>query len=249
MKKIFNKRGSYIVEAGMVLPILILSMICLVSIVSMYSTGENVFFSSCDEVLLSCVKSSVLKESISLPASIMLRARSENPNLSYVAVTDYGYLYDEGYMSDLISIEVSGKHKSPASMFFIDNLISERIMGRAFTGLYKPTPQGDSMLDGEDADIVYVFPMRGEKYHNRECAFLNPACQRVFLTQDIKNKYSPCSICKSGNSKIGESVYCFFNTGEVYHTGKCSQVDKYYVEMDKKDALQQGYMPCVACGG
>ena len=244
-----NKRGSYIAEAAMVLPILILAMVCLLSVVSVYAVGENVFFSTCDELIFAESRAALVKDSASLPIASLARAKLENSEITYVLVTDYGYLHEEGMMKDLISIEISGGIKIPGPFsWFGSTLFSEAIRGRAFTGLYKPTPTGDNMEEGE-LELVYVFPMRGEKYHNRECAFLNPACQRVFLTKDIQNRFKACSICKSGETRIGENVFCFFNTGNVYHTGKCSQVDKYFVEIDKRDALSQGYMPCAACGG
>lgn len=250
MKLIKNKKGSYIVEAAIVMPIFIIAMVCLVSIVAIYSAGENVFFSACDELMLADIEASIIKDSVTLPVALMARTKLENPELSYVVLTDYRYLHEEGLMEDLISVELSGKYKL-TNLFFLPSIfnVSERVRGRAFIGLYKPTPEGDDMMDDDDPELVYVFPMRGEKYHNRECSFLNPACQRVFLTQDIQGKFTPCSICKSGEVQVGESVYCFFNAGKVYHRGKCSQVDKYYVEIDKRDALSQGYMPCMACGG
>ncbi|MBO4235909.1 MAG: hypothetical protein J5928_05695 [Firmicutes bacterium] len=243
-----NKKGSYTVEASIVMPILILAMIALISIVMIYAIGENIVFSMCDEVMFSEIESMYIDDPVSLPALTLIRVNSENPGLSYAVVTGYDYRHEEDGMTDLISIEVSGSYNmaGPFSGFFA---VRERVRGRAFTGLYKPTPEGDNPAEEDDPEIVYVFPMHGEKYHNRECAFLNPACQQVFLTEKIKKKFGPCAICKSIEAKVGESVYCFFGTGTVYHRGNCSMVDKYYVEIEKKDALAQGYMPCTACGG
>ena len=243
-----NKKGSFTVEAAIVLPVLILSLLALISIVSIYATGENMVFSMCDEMMLADIKTAFSEESLSLPAMTLLRVNSENPGLSYALVTEYDYLHEEDGMKDLISMRISGSHNVPGpfSGFLV---LDEKVRGRAFTGLYKPTPEGDNPAEEDYPEIVYVFPMRGEKYHNRECTFLNPACQQVFLTEKIKSKFGPCSLCKSIEAKPGESVYCFFNDGNVYHRGKCSMVDKYYIEIEKKDALAEGYMPCMACGG
>ena len=247
----FKKRnGSYTVEAAFVMPIFIVSMIMLISVVLVFATGENVVFSMCDQHVLADIEAAALHEGVSLPLATIIRVKEENPRLSSVMVTDFRYLHEEDGMTDLISMEISGNYRL-ANILLIPGMgnISERVRSRAFTGLYKPTPEGDSMTEEDDPEIVYVFPMHGEKYHNRECPFLNPACQRVFLTSDVKKKFNACSICKSHDADIGESVYCFFNDGKVYHYGKCSMVDKYYIEMEKKDALAQGYMPCIKCGG
>lgn len=243
-----NKKGRFTVEAAIVMPILILAMIALISIVNIYATGENMVFSMCDEMMLSEIEAAYIEDPVSLPALTLARVNTENKGLSYAVVTEYDYRHEHGGMSDLISIEVSGTYRmvGPFSGFFA---VEERVRGRAFTGLYKPTPSGDNPAEDDDPHIVYIFPMHGEKYHNRECPFLNPACQQVFLTDKIKNKFGPCSICKSIEAKVGESVYCFFGSGTVYHRGNCSMVDKYYVEIEKKDALARGYMPCMACGG
>ena len=142
-------------------------------------------FSMCDEMMLSEIESMYIDDPVSLPALTLIRLNSENPGLSYAVVTGYDYRHEEDGMSDLISIEVSGSYNmvGPFSGFFA---LKERVRGRAFTGLYKPTPEGDNPDQDDDPEIVYVFPMHGEKYHNRECSFLNPACQQVFLTEKIK---------------------------------------------------------------
>ena len=241
-----GRKGSYMVEAAFVMPILVLAMITLINVVLVFAAGENVAFSMCDQHVLADIEAASVQEGVSLPVATIIRVKRENPNLSYVLLTDYQYLHEEDGMDNLISMELTGKYNL-AGFGGVD--ISERVRSRAFTGVYKPTPEGDDMAEDDEAEIVYIFPMHGEKYHNRECPFLNPACQRVFLTKDLQGKFNPCSICKSHEAKIGESVYCFFNDGKVYHYGKCSMVDKYYVEIEKKDALAQGYMPCISCGG
>lgn len=250
MKFIKTRRGSYTVEAAIVMPIFILAMIALVSVVLVFATGENMVFSMCDQHILADIEASAMEEGITLPVATLLRVKEENPGLSYALVTDYQYLHEEDGMTGLISMEISGSYKLANILLFpVGGEVSERVRSRAFTGLYKPTPEGDNLAEDDEPEIVYVFPMHGEKYHNRECPFLNPACQRVFLTEDVQNQFAPCSICKSQDAKEGESVYCFFKEGKVYHYGKCSMVDKYYVEIEKKDALAQCYMPCMTCGG
>ena len=245
-----KKQGGYTLEAAFVMPIFIIAMVALISVVLVFATGENIVFSMCDQHVLADIEAAMLNEGVSLPVSTLVRVKHENPNLSFVMVTDYQYLHEEDGMKDLISMEISGNCKL-ANIFLLPGAsrVSERVRSRAFTGLYKPTPEGDNMTDEDEPEIVYIFPMHGEKYHNIDCPFLNPACQRVFLTEDIHTRFTACSICKSDDAKVGESVYCFFNDGKVYHYGKCSMVDKYYVEIEKKDALAQGYMPCRSCGG
>lgn len=245
-----NKKGSYLVEAAMVFPIFVIATIILFTIVSMFAAAENTVFSVCDQLRLADLEAAFVKEAISLPMATIIRVKGENPGFSHVLVTDYDYLHEADGMKDLISISLSGNYKL-LNLIPIPrlNIVTERVRSRAFTGLYNPTSSGDSLSEPDYPDKVYVFPAYGGRYHNRNCSFLNPACQRVFLTDKIKQDFNPCSICGSGEVQVGSSVYCFFTAGEVYHKSGCSMVSKYFEEMERADAVAHGYIPCAACGG
>ena len=63
------KRGSYIVEATIVVPVFILAVLMLISIIPIAASCENVIFSSADELRLESVKSAFRKNRAALPVS------------------------------------------------------------------------------------------------------------------------------------------------------------------------------------
>ena len=154
-------------------------------------------------------------------------------------------------MTDLISLEMRIKNSKKNPLGYISGFgIKVRLRSRTFTGRAEE-PDGDreQFTEYEESNPVYVFPRRGEKYHNSSCPFLNPMCEMVYLTVGVKNRFNSCSNCHSEKAQVGTPVFCFFNDGKVYHFGSCSAVTKYYVEIDKRDAENQGYHPCGSCGG
>ena len=65
----------------------------------------------------------------------------------------------------------------------------------------------------------------------------------------IRAKYRPCPLCGSGRASSGARIYYFPSAGEAYHLSGCSALQRNYVEIDKKDAIERGYTPCSKCGG
>ena len=247
--KIIDKRGSYILEASIVLPCFVIAMILLISVIPVIAAAENSLFAMGDEVRLAGISAVYTKEVTVLPVTVISRVKRENNVVDSVGITDYGFLHSAGNMDDLISIGVSLNYskRNPLGLFSFLR-VEQRVRGRAFTGKYRSDEDGGGIGE-ENSHIVYVFPNRGEKYHNRACPFLNPACQKVFLTKSIRNRFRPCTTCNSSSASLGSQVFCFFTDGEVYHLGNCSAVDKYYIEMEQKDAEARGYSCCLSCGG
>ena len=250
-QNIRSKKGTYILEASLIIPPFIIVMALLISIVSMISASEKALFVMGEELKAADIKAAFIEDPITLPIIVERKVKSESPVVDSVHLSDYGYLHGEMGMEDLISIGMRLDYSglNPLGKYSLLR-IDQRVRSRAFTGLNRSGDSGEHALIGyERSEIVYVFPNRGERYHNKSCPFLNPACEKVFLTGDIKSKFKPCSNCHSGGAALGEVVFCFFTDGKVYHLGKCSAVDKYYVEMEKKDAESRGYTACASCGG
>lgn len=251
-KKIgIGRKGSYILEGSLVIPPLILVMVLLISAVSLIASGEKALFVMGEELKLAGIKAAFLEEPVTTPIAVKMRIAEDSNLVDEVGISEYGYLYDSHGIQDLISLGISLKHSGLNPLGKMSLLkIEQRVIARAFTGLNREGDHGENALTGhETSEIVYIFPKRGEKYHKRNCPFLNPACQKVFLTADVKRRFKACTNCKSGSAKVGDVVFCFFTDGKVYHLGSCSQVDKYYVEIEKKDAESRGYSPCGTCGG
>ena len=251
-KKIRSKLGTYILEASVIFPPLVVALALLVSAIPVVSAGENALYVMWDEIRSAGIRAAFVQEPASLPAMVSYRISVNERESIDSWIRGYDYLFEEGGIEDLISVEVESSFSGENPLGGISLFRSrQRVMGRAFTGKEGRGNSGEDALTGsEESHIVYIFPSRGEKYHNRNCAFLNPASQKVFLTKDIKRKFKACPNCHSGNAELGDQVFCFFTVdGKAYHLGSCSAVDKYYVEIEKKDAEAKGYTPCMTCGG
>ena len=245
-----TKRGSQLVEASLVFPAFLIVMMLLISVMDAYAAGENAMFAACDELHEESVKAALVPEPVSRPLFIVSRLSRENRNVGRVLITGWRYMHESGSMDDVISLDFRLFFSETDPLGGISRLRYDgSIRCRAFTG--KDNGDGTSCdpADTEESDPVCVFPERGERYHRRECPFLNPACQQMFLDKTVKKRFGPCSICHSESAVYGSVVYCFFNEGEVYHIGGCPMVDKYFVEMERADAIGKGYTPCGTCGG
>lgn len=250
-QSIRNKKGTYILEASLVIPPLIIVMVLLISVVSMIGAAEKALFSMGDELRKAGIRAAFFEEPLVTPIMVQRRISGESEVVDRVILSDYGYLHSDMGMDDLLSVGVTMTYSglNPLGRFSLLT-VEQRVRSRAFTGLDRSGNSGEHALSGyERSEIVYVFPNRGEKYHNRSCAFLNPACEKVFLTGRIKSRFRACTTCHSGSASLGDVVFCFFTDGRVYHLGNCSAVDKYYIEIEKKDAEAKGYSACLSCGG
>lgn len=244
-----NKQGSYIVEAVIVLPIFIAAVIALMSIVPVTASCENMVFATTDEMRLESVKSAFRKNSAALPISALSRIKDENPKAKSCHIVSYQYFYEEHDISDLISLQFRAvfSQNSPAGIF--DSVIFDgKVTARAFTGkLHKEPPCGDGDL--ADDQTVYIFPEWGMRYHSSTCTYVKAACRLVYLSQNTKREYKPCSLCNASSARIGSPVFCFTASGKAYHTADCRTVDRYYVEISRRNAQEKGYSPCSKCGG
>ena len=246
-----NKRGSLLVEGTVILPPFIIGMILLISIIPSIAAAESAVFSACDELIKANARSAIVREPVSAPLAIRRRVKSENPGLSKVIIKGYGYGYAQGNMEDLISVDMllrTGGLNPLGRISKVD--IEIKIRSRALTGTRREEDGNQEQFTLDENYIrVYVFPRSGEKYHNRNCYFLNPDCHMTYLTEGVRSSYSPCPNCKSERASIGTPVFCFSGSRTDYHLGSCPAVTKYYIEMERGEALEKGYSPCNSCGG
>ncbi len=245
-----NKKGNYILEAVITMPIFIAAIVALMSIVPIAASCENIVFAVSDEMRLESVKSAFRKNPAALPAKTEERVLSENPRMNRYDTQLYRYLYRENGIEDLFRLDFFGEfsQNSPAAVF--DTVrFSGRITARAFTGkLHRRPPSSESRLP-EDDKFVYIFPEWGKRYHGKNCTYVKAACEMVYLSQETQKRYAPCKLCDAASARIGAPVFCFRQSGSVYHLAECRTVDRYYVEVKRSEAVSKGYSPCLKCGG
>ena len=88
-----TKKGSYIVESVIVIPIFIMAVVMLMSIIPIIATCENVNYAVADETHLECIKTAFRKNPAALPAAVKHRIYKENQNLNTYQTSFYRYLY------------------------------------------------------------------------------------------------------------------------------------------------------------
>ncbi len=237
-------------EAVIIVPVFIISVLMLITIIPIMAGCENVTFSVCDELHGESVKSAFRQNPAALPVVLQSRVKSENSRMDSFHIRFYRYLYAEEDIEDLLQVDVRAvfSEKNPIGILSAVTF-DGRVRARAFTGKLHKYPPGSSGNEEEDERIVYIFPEWGTKYHGKQCTYVKASCQMVYLSQNIKGSYTPCKLCDAQSARLGSPVFCFQESGRAYHTADCRIVERYYVEIEKGKAEEQGYTPCSKCGG
>lgn len=243
-----GKKGSYLVEAAIIMPIFILAVLMMISAIPALSAAENTAFAVCDELRLESAKAAFLKEPAAMKLRIKTRISGENPKMSGFQFTSCKYMYRENSIDDLITVKYRFSYEGNDTQSLFKSAGFTGIMTvRAFTGkLHREAPSTPSVREEK---LVYVFPQWGARYHRKSCTYVTGSCQMVYLTPQIQNQYKSCKLCNARSAQIGSPVFCFTRYGEAYHVAGCSTIKRYYVTMEQHKAESQGYSPCSKCGG
>lgn len=164
----------------------------------------------------------------------------------------FGEDYSDGGHDHLIDAVVHYRITVPIPHAPRGELVSRRkLVVRAFVGNTKTAEPmtAEDMSTQKESCPVYVFPHFGERYHSASCSTVSVQPRLAILNNEIKKKFKPCDLCRAASLSNGSGVYCFQNYGDVYHRGNCRTIQKYVVQMEKEEAIQQGYTPCRKCAG
>lgn len=241
-----NKRGMYIVEASIILPIFIAAMVMIISIIPLISKCENVVFSCADELRLDSARAGTGIKGSFFPGLAVARVSSENAGISIFSVNSYKKGVKRNGIEDLITVRFTCGFVKGLSIIPVDSIrFSGNLTSRAFTG------SAHTVKSGADDNTVYVFPEDGVRYHKKGCRYLSAHCHLTILSEELMTKYHACPLCNAKKAHIGSTVVCFERAGEAYHTQGCRQVEKekYYTETTRSSAERAGYSPCSVCGG
>jgi hypothetical protein len=205
-----------------------------------------------DETGRLAVDSYAVRSGLLLEPAVTSRIYEECGDVGHVSVRHYRYLTEQNGVDGLISYTLESEVNMPLPFPVVKkpkirtSVLARAWIGKAWDG--EPMPFEEMETDGGGV-TVWVFPQRGERYHKESCLFVSNEPRQLVLTEQIRKRYTPCSICDSQTLPPGSLIYCYPAYGEVYHKAGCSQVDKYVVEMDLEDAESRGYTPCSKCGG
>lgn len=238
------RRGSYIVEASIVIPLFIIAVMTLIGILPIIRSCESITYSACEELRLEMAKAAFRSNPAALPVAAEYRMRKEDPEHASVWITGYRYLYNANQTEDLIGLKIRTSYQKGNVLGIYGNVrFRLHIIGRAYTGAYY---HGGETGAGEET--VYIFPNRGYSYHNAGCTFVRNGARQVYLTDDIRRHYRTCPNCRAKDAGIGAPVF-LFHYGEAYHTAECSAVEHICRQVKRSEAIRDGYTPCSKCGG
>jgi len=253
-----GRKGSIAVETAIFLPLFIIGILTLGYLVKFCMISEGVHHSLADEA------HRVMSEPVTMyvPAAnaqtITGRINSESrgeakgvetrifPYLT-AGISKGGSVY-----TDLIAISVTYDTPIRLPRLFMNEVQGERtVLCRAFVGMKQSgAAKPFSEMEKDDGGgTVWVFPRAGERYHGKNCSYIENNPREVLLDSYVRGRYSPCKLCKPSGKGDGTLVYCFETSGKAYHTGECTIVDRYVIEIGKEEAEKQGYTPCKKCGG
>lgn len=255
-----SKRGSYIVEAVIILPVFIVAVILFISVVPRAARCEKLVFAICDEMAQENIEAHFFKSQMRCQGNIYDGAGRALKDEDGFSIDRLRYCYTDRVRSGRRSIIIDDVITADFTAFLSyadplamgnDIVFSGKLKCRPYTGSIRDeeSMSREEMERDEVSEPVYVFPDWGEKYHDKGCYYLNPAFEMTSLSQSIRRSHRPCDLCHSGDRAIGTTVFLFRRAGEVYHAGSCKTVEKYYIEMEKDEAVEKGYTPCMKCGG
>lgn len=250
-KDIKNKRGSYLVEATLMLPIFMIAIMVMSSIISAYSCIEDANYISANQLRKSAAVASKVNAYTVIHHQISSELSSNHSQIDGFIVSSAVYRKNMLGIDEVIALDTNMRlnTKNPIG-FKAEANYKIKTVTRAYVGrVRKNTHMTVDDLTGEGDKTVYIFPKRGEKYHNKGCTYMNSKVISTALTPGLRKEFDPCPVCKSKKAKIGINVYYYPVEGECYHLNGCRVMERNYIEITKKIAERRGYTPCSKCGG
>ena len=212
-KHIRSKKGSYVAEAALTLPVFIICVISLALIIRITAICENIGFITAEEIrdldvsayqVKSMEASGIFSAEEFLLKNAIMRG---NPQLTDFEVKNLDYLYSDGNIDDLIGVDTK-------AIFTVDNPLgiygriefTQGLLTRGFTGALQdsdPLPES-KFKDNGSASVVWIFPKYGIRYHRPDCRYVKQDYEGEehkleMQLEDAKRKgYTPCLVCGGG---------------------------------------------------
>jgi len=247
-----NKRGAYILEAVIFLPLILLAVLSFGYFTKVEGVWENLVHCAVDE---SSRTQAMAWDGISGYAArgrVMDRIGSNERGPSSFAIRRFHLDHSAGGIDHLNSFEITAnQHMALPAGFSRDFTFEANIVYRNFVG--KETegdPLGVSGLEnGIPGDPVHIFPAFGKKYHGPLCTYVKATVHGERLDSGIRNKYKSCHICHAADLPDGNIVFCFSGSGTAYHKASCRTISRHVILIDRSEAESRGYTTCSKCEG
>ena len=246
-----NKKGSYLTEAAITLPVFLIAVLTMTSVILMYACIEDCTFIAANELRRCAAEAAVADTSLALPYRVKKGIENDHSQVKSAVLRDAGLRAERWGVDELLYIDYRLKLKQnnplgiDAAAGYDLALVTRAYVGRERD---ESSMSADEFADA-DSSPVFIFPKRGEKYHSAGCAFLKAASTSGALTSSLRSRYKSCPLCHSGKAGTGTLVYYFPSAGEDYHLAGCPSLQRNYIEIDKTTAAERGYTACSKCGG
>ena len=251
LKMLTNRRGSYLVEAAISLPVFMIAVIIMSSVILMYACIEDCAFIAASELRRGAYEAIIADTSIALPHRIRKEIEEKHSQIYSVKLADAGFRCERWGIDEIILVDFRLRLKANNPLGINAEADYDLALAtRAYVGRERDESNmtAEEFAD-EDAEAVFIFPKRGERYHSEGCTFLRAASTSAVLSESIRRRYKACPLCHSSSAENGALIYYFPSDGEDYHLPSCSSLQRNYIEIDKDTALKRGYTPCSKCGG
>lgn len=250
MIRIINKKGTVTLEAAIFLPIFIVGVLTVAYLMKYIFLQENILFRMCEESKKLGRNAYYLDSAMLFPIWTENVLKKENPEVQEIHTAHFFYLVEEKGIDNLIRFEVDYWMDIRLPIQLYQGLPGKETV--VFRGMKGKTVKLDAKpfteMEQEDSGRnVWIFPREGEKYHRRDCPFIQVYPSQTILTDEIRNRYRACTTCDASSLKMGSQVYCFYRAGETYHEKECNLVVRYVIEIPENVAADKGYQPCKTC--
>ena len=231
---LINKKGSYLVEAAISLPVFIIAVIVMSSVILMYACIEDCAFIAANELRRGAAEAVIADTSIALPHRIRKELEDNHSQVHSARLIEAGLRSERWGIDELLIVDfrLTLKTNNPLGIK-AEADYDLALATRAYVGQERDeTNMTAEEFADEDAEAVYIFPKRGEK-----------------LSSSVRKKYKGCPLCHSSKAADGALVYYFPSDGEDYHLPGCPALQRNYIEIERGTALKRGYTACSKCGG
>ncbi len=246
-----NKKGNYLVEAAISLPVLIIAVMVMSSVILMYACIEDCNFIAANELRRGAAEAAVADTGVAVPYRLKNEITSKHSQIRSAVLTDAGIRTERWGVDELIAVRYRLVLGTPNPLGIkADAHYDLSLVTRAYVGRERNVRRmtEDDFMD-DDSVPVFIFPKRGEKYHSEGCGFLRANSRSGTLSGSVRKKYKSCPLCRSGKAANGTLIYYFPSAGEDYHLPGCPSLQRNFIETDKETAIGRGYTPCSKCGG
>ncbi len=196
-----NKKGSYLVEAAITLPILIISICSFILIIKIITICESITFVTSTSLIDAMFSYYNDFNVITLCSEV----KEASQDVSDFKVTKLRYLYDDGENDNLIALEAKANFRVFDAIGINGNILfEEKVLCRGFAGKMQTINplEEEEFCSNKKALTVIVFPKYGERYHIEKCRYViqNISERSYMIKMDredaLRKGYTPCIVCQ-----------------------------------------------------